>query len=122
MPEFGYIYVIEAGPYFKIGKTLALMNRVEQIIRDIRRHAPKLPMAPVRFVGSCACWSTDLNSIENALHSRFDSVRAQGEWFVLSPRQLEWIFTQEEIPMWEDCLLWEFAKEFDLRPNIPCPS
>jgi hypothetical protein len=120
--KFGYIYVIEAGPYFKIGKALDWKARSQDIIRGMKGHEPKLPLGPIRLMGVCACWASDLSAIERALHKRFDEVRALGEWFMLSLEQLEWIFTQEEIPMWEDTILWEYAKDFDLDLCIPCPS
>jgi len=74
----GYVYVIRAGDYFKIGRTGNVDSRLAQI-RTACPLAAGLVMAqevadPIR--------------LEAELHKEFALHRVHGEWFVLGPEAL----------------------------------
>lgn len=72
--ERGYVYVLEAGGYYKIGRTRAPDSRIKQL-------RIQLPF-PVEVV--CVIPSDDYIRLEDELHERFADKRANGEWFSLA--------------------------------------
>jgi hypothetical protein len=68
------VYLLKAGPYYKIGKAKDLDNRVNQI-------RLQLPY-PVEVMHSIE--TDDSSGIENYWHKRFAYKRANGEWFLLT--------------------------------------
>lgn len=83
----GYVYLISGGGYHKIGKTVSLQNRFNQI-------SPKLP-----FVATIAhaIKTTDINALEAYWHNHFTDKRVHGEWFTLSPEDIDEFTAQEEM-------------------------
>lgn len=77
----GYIYVLQSGQHYKIGKAQNVDNRVAQI-------SPKTPL-PVSLIHSIE--SDDMTWVERWLHQRFANYRANGEWFNLPAAALSWL-------------------------------
>lgn len=77
----GYVYILEGGPYYKIGRT----NNVDRRIGEI---SPKLPFK-TRLV--CTIATEDMYTLEAELHERFADKRTNGEWFELEPEDVEYI-------------------------------
>jgi hypothetical protein len=121
--RFGHIYLIENGPYYKIGKSSQGSGRPEEIAKRINTHEPRLPHKAV-FIALWQCWVWNMDSLEIYLHRQFQRERVNGEWFVLSAYQIRWLYEQQDLPMWESRFLWEPIERFaiDLPTVIPCPS
>lgn len=77
----GYIYVLQSGQHYKIGKTQNVDNRVAQI-------SPKTPL-PVSHIHTIE--SDDMGWVERWLHQKFANYRTNGEWFSLPPAALNWL-------------------------------
>lgn len=77
----GYIYVLKAGPYYKIGKAGHISKRLATI-------EPALPF-PVEVVHTI--YNNNARALEAELHQRFDDKRTNGEWFELTAADLEYI-------------------------------
>lgn len=75
----GYVYVLEHGGVYKIGRSAEPEKRIAQI-------SPILPY-PISVV--CIAFSEDYVDLERRLHLRFQDVRLNGEWFDLSIEDLE---------------------------------
>lgn len=75
----GLVYLLRAGPYFKIGKSVSFEKRLSQI---------KLQMPdPVEVVHiMCAANPTQA---ETYWHRRFGAKQRNGEWFLLSDAEVE---------------------------------
>jgi len=74
----GVVYLLQAGPFFKIGKATDLNKRVRQI-------KLQLPY-PVTVVHKIQ--SRDITCTERFWHKRFASQRAHGEWFTLNDAEV----------------------------------
>lgn len=72
--QVGFVYLLKAGPYYKIGKTLDFASRV----RDIKLQLP----FDVEVVHKIE--TDDPSGIEAYWHRRFAKRRENGEWFRLS--------------------------------------
>lgn len=74
----GYVYVIQAGDYFKIGRTKDLNGRLTQL-------AIQLPEKPflVHVIGTSDCVKA-----EQFFHAKYQANRRNGEWFALSDEDL----------------------------------
>ena len=70
----GIVYLLKAGPFFKIGKTVDFEKRLGQI-------KLQLPYS-VEVVHKIQ--AANLSHVENYWHRRFASRRQNGEWFVLT--------------------------------------
>jgi hypothetical protein len=79
--EPGFVYLLQAGPFFKIGRTKKLGRR----IREVRLQLP----FPVELVAWS--WSSQYEQEEADLHRRFHKRRRNGEWFVLEDGDVEFI-------------------------------
>ena len=90
-PEPGYVYLLEGGGFFKIGKATDLDRRVQQIF-------PKLPFE-CRLLHAIA--SDDCLALERWLHRRFADCRRNGEWFQLDAERVRWFMAQGRIDMAE---------------------
>lgn len=77
----GYIYVLEGGGFYKIGRAKDPLKRTETL-------AIQLPY-PTKLLFSLA--SDDYVALETELHDRFSEKRANGEWFALSADDLDYI-------------------------------
>lgn len=69
----GYVYLLKAGPWTKIGKTRDLESRIGRL-------AIQLPF-PVELAHAIECAAPDY--VEKVLHSWFSRYRLNGEWFEL---------------------------------------
>ena len=75
----GYVYLLEAGPFYKIGKAKVVDNRVKQI-------KLQLPYAP-ELIHSIE--TDDHTKLESYWHKRFADKRQKGEWFILTDADVE---------------------------------
>jgi hypothetical protein len=73
----GFVYVLEAGPYYKIGRTRTLTTRIKTL--NIQ-----LPF-PVTCIAAFPCEETSRSEAE--LHEQFEKHRVNGEWFTLPDRK-----------------------------------
>lgn len=83
-PVNGYVYLLQSGEHFKIGKSKDVDQRVTQI-------SPKTPL-PVTLLHTIA--SNDMSWAEWLLHRKFSDYRTNGEWFALPPEAVAWIQSQ----------------------------
>ncbi len=74
VPGGGVVYLLKAGPFYKIGKATDFSRRLNQI---------KLQL-PYEVVVSHTIVCDDISHVETYWHRRFASRRQNGEWFVLS--------------------------------------
>lgn len=81
MAESGYVYVLESGPFFKIGRAQDLDRRVKQL--KIQLPFPVTVAHTVR--------TNDAIAAELFFHEIFRGKRVNGEWFGLDRIDLEWI-------------------------------
>lgn len=70
----GVVYLLKAGPFFKIGKAMDFNKRLNQI---------KLQL-PYEVVVTHKISCDDISHVERYWHKRFASKRQNGEWFVLT--------------------------------------
>jgi hypothetical protein len=75
----GVVYLLKSGPYYKIGKTVNLEQRLTQI-------GLQLP-EPVEVVHKIE--TDDVSGIESYWHRRFGGKRANGEWFSLTEEDVK---------------------------------
>jgi hypothetical protein len=73
--DWGYVYLIRSGRYYKIGRSNSVGRREREL-------AVQLP-DKVKLVHSIK--STDPVGIERYWHGRFEDRRKNGEWFELGP-------------------------------------
>ena len=80
--KFGFVYLVQSttGAY-KIGRTIDPANR-------LKTFSVKLPFE-VEFVATIQ--TPDMYQLEADLHRKYDSKRVNGEWFALSPADVEYI-------------------------------
>jgi hypothetical protein len=78
----GFIYVLNADPYYKIGLT---KRTPEKRLAEI---SPKMPFEP----SLCLSYqSSDVYEEEAFLHEQFADKRVNGEWFELTDDDIEYI-------------------------------
>jgi hypothetical protein len=77
----GYVYLLQAGPYYKIGVSQDVDKRVEQLAT--------IPPFDLELV--CTIPTEDMYGLERELHERFDAKRKNGEWFELDEADVEHI-------------------------------
>jgi hypothetical protein len=75
----GVVYLLKAGPHFKIGKSVAFDKRLGQI-------KLQLPYA-VEVVHTIR--AANVSEVESYWHRRFASLRQNGEWFLLTDAEVE---------------------------------
>jgi hypothetical protein len=88
--QFGWIYLLEGeSGHYKIGRTKNLQSRVKALATQ----------APYQVQQIHAFEVDDAPSAEAALHARFVDKRHIGEWFTLTPEDVEWFKTLTTWPM-----------------------
>ncbi len=76
---FGFVYLIRAGKYYKIGKS----NFAERRFAEISLQMPEKTQLVHRIT------TDDPTDIERYWHTRFADRRANGEWFALSSSDIK---------------------------------
>lgn len=84
----GVVYLLRSGGYYKIGKTKNLPARIDTLAVGVR-----VPF-DIQLVHSFK--SNDYSSAEAGLHRTFESKRTEGEWFTLSPEDIEFICSLQD--------------------------
>ena len=79
IPEEGFVYLIFDGELWKIGKALNIESRKKQLERQVGK--------PLELLHSIK--SDDYSRAEAEMHFRYKHCRIRGEWFNLSPQELE---------------------------------
>lgn len=74
IPHVGFVYLLRAGPFYKIGKSKDPEKRIKQI-------KLQLPY-PVEIVHVVA--SSNMSYLETHWHKQFSEKRTNGEWFLLT--------------------------------------
>jgi len=72
-PNPGYIYFLQAGKFYKIGRTKDVLRRFPQI-------SLKMPFVTRLWA---VWWAPDISWLEGTLHSFYHRFRVNGEWFAL---------------------------------------
>lgn len=75
----GFVYILKAGPFYKIGKTKQPNNRIKSIATQM----------PFEIVPIAIIPTLNDKSLEKMLHTAFRLSRANGEWFTLSSDDLQ---------------------------------
>lgn len=85
--DHGYIYLIYDGQHYKIGKAI----NIEKRLKELQTSAPQ-ELKVVWSMRSLACRRT-----EAYLHRKFHpkKTRKRGEWFALTPSDVEWFKKQD---------------------------
>jgi hypothetical protein len=83
IPKAGFVYVLQADSYYKIGLSTNVEKRVKQL--------STLPPFDVALIHKIE--TEDMHQLESELHERFAEKRANGEWFELSEEDLTWLKT-----------------------------
>jgi hypothetical protein len=78
--EREYLYLIESGGHYKIGRTKNLSSRVKGIGKTI---------IPFETTLVCAVFVEAADQAEKTLHSEFAASRMKGEWFLFSSDQVD---------------------------------
>lgn len=79
----GYVYILQAGPFFKIGYSKDVDKRVSQL--------STLPPFDLDLL--FVIYAKNAPSLETALHKRFADKRKNGEWFELDEEDVTWLKT-----------------------------
>ena len=79
----GWVYILQAGEYYKIGHSKTPAKRFEQL--------STLPPWPTEIVHMVE--SENRHQLETELHERFAIKRANGEWFELAEEDVAWLKT-----------------------------
>ena len=79
MKKYGYVYVVQCGPYYKIGYRKNPDQRITQLATQ-----PPFELE-LKYIWG---WS-DARSLETELHRLFEHSHVRGEWFELDAMDLE---------------------------------
>lgn len=77
----GFVYLIKCEGYYKIGMSNDPKNRIPHLS----------VLTPFNTSAICVIESEDMRLLEKQLHDKFTDKRVNGEWFVLSDEDVEYI-------------------------------
>jgi len=77
----GIVYLLKSGEHYKIGLSKSTNRRMMDI-------SPKLPIEP-RLIHTIQ--TKDMYDLEATFHEHFKEKRTNGEWFLLTENDVEWI-------------------------------
>lgn len=75
----GYVYLLRAGPHFKIGRSVSFERRSRELAIQLPERAETVHVIS----------TDDAVGIEAYWHRRFESKRKNGEWFALSAQDVK---------------------------------
>lgn len=84
---YGVVYLLKAGPFYKIGKTTDIKKRLQHI-------KLQLPYS-VSLIHSI--YTHDISRVETDWHRRFVHQRTNGEWFTLSDSEVMQFCAQSQM-------------------------
>jgi len=79
----GYVYLLQAGSYYKIGVSTNITKRLKKLAT-----IPPFDMTLLHIIET-----PDMFGLEVRLHKQFAPKRKRGEWFELNYEDIEWIKT-----------------------------
>jgi len=79
--QAGFVYLLKAGPYYKIGVSTNVDKRIEQLAT--------LPPFDIELVHTT--YDTDMYALEKDLHNLYADKRKNGEWFELTDNDVEYV-------------------------------
>jgi hypothetical protein len=77
----GFVYVLQSGPYYKIGLSRQVDSRIKQLAC--------LPPFDLELI--CTIAAADMYQLERELQARFETKWRHGEWFELDPADVDYI-------------------------------
>lgn len=80
-PQPGYVYIVEGGPFYKIGATKKVDRRIKEL--------STIPPFDLELV--CTIATDDMYALEFELHRRFQDKHKRGEWFTLDTADIEYL-------------------------------
>lgn len=75
----GYVYILNAGPYYKIGASQDVTRRIKQLST-----VPPFDLELIHTIQT-----DDMYGLEETLHEQFAGKRKNGEWFELTDQDVE---------------------------------
>lgn len=92
----GWVYILNGGSYYKIGKAINITDRIKSFS----------PLLPFKVEILHTIQSNDYTWAEKSLHEKFAEKRSNGEWFELDALDISWLLSvkkmnvPEAIPEW----------------------
>ena len=80
-----FVYVLKAGPFYKIGKTTNVTRRIAELAIQL-----PFPVELFKVINS-----DDASGSEKQLHHDYARYRRNGEWFELPDESAMWLFMYE---------------------------
>jgi hypothetical protein len=77
----GFVYLLQSGPYYKIGVSTQVDERIKQLSTQ--------PPFDIELLHTIQ--TDDMYGLEKKLHADYDSKRKNGEWFELDQADVEYI-------------------------------
>ena len=114
----GYVYILKFGNIYKIGMSVDVEKRMQDISGAYRSTIPNMPY-PIELV--CDIKTNAMSKLEKRLHRKYRERRTNGEWFELSDSDVEEIkalpganITGEPSPPVKPT-----SKDADLKVDVP---
>jgi len=79
--EGAHVYILQCGPYYKIGASAKVGQRISQL--------SALPPFDIELIHTIP--TDDMYGLESELHTQFSDKRKRGEWFELDDSDVEYI-------------------------------